>query len=66
MLEAVTLLSYDMPIETKKAIEVLHSRAVTNRTVPDCIITSGAAQDFQIATGFKMLLNVTVTLAKQA
>lgn len=55
-LEAVTLLSYDMPIETK--------RVVANSVW--WYFTSDSMQDFQKATGFKMLLSVTVTLAKQA
>lgn len=64
MLEAVPLLSYDVPMETKRAQKLV--TAEWWQTVPDYTITSNAAQDAQKATGFKMLLNVTATLAKQA
>lgn len=63
MLEVVRLLSSDVPIETEPQKFVTAERW---QTVPDCTITSNAAQDVWKATGFKMLLNVTVTLAKQA
>lgn len=54
MLEAVPLLSYEVPMETKVATELV--TAEWWQTVPDCTISSRAAQDAQKATGLKMLL----------